>query len=49
MLNIFYLRVILDDAMLTDVDSVFEAKLVGHLPFGTLTKAHLDLWTLGRV
>jgi hypothetical protein len=34
------LLVAVDHAMLADIDSVFKAELVGHLPFGTLAQAH---------
>ena len=34
---------VLDHAVLADIDPVLEAELVGHLPLGTLAQPHLDL------
>jgi hypothetical protein len=38
-----YLRMVLDDAVFTDVDTVLEAELVRHLAFRALAKTHFRI------
>ena len=38
-----YIWMLFDHAVLADVDTVFEAKLIGDLTLGTLAQTHLDL------